>query len=115
MKIGFDGKRAMFNFTGLGNYSRYILEILSEYYPENEYDVFVSKHRDNKRLDNLLAEHPEIRMVYANSFGKRLPALWRTYGIIKQLKESEIDIYHEQHPLLFSNDVSLQIPDKHQP
>lgn len=94
MKIGFDGKRAMFNFTGLGNYSRYILEILSEYYPENEYDVFVSKHKDNKRLDNLLEEHPEIKMMYANSFGKRLPALWRTYGITQQLKKSNIDIYH---------------------
>ena len=27
MRIGFDGKRAVQNFTGLGNYSRYIVEI----------------------------------------------------------------------------------------
>ena len=25
MRIGFDGKRAVQNFTGLGNYSRYIV------------------------------------------------------------------------------------------
>ena len=94
MKIGFDGKRAMFNFTGLGNYSRYILEILSEYYPEHEYDVFVSKYKDNKRLDFILAKHPKIKMIYANSFGRKLPALWRTYGITDQLRKSNIDIYH---------------------
>ena len=27
MRIGFDGKRAVQNFTGLGNYSRYIVAI----------------------------------------------------------------------------------------
>ncbi len=28
MRIGFDGKRAVQNFTGLGNYSRYVADIL---------------------------------------------------------------------------------------
>ena len=28
MRIGFDGKRAVQNFTGLGNYSRYIVASL---------------------------------------------------------------------------------------
>ena len=27
MRIGFDGKRAVQNFTGLGNYSRYIVDL----------------------------------------------------------------------------------------
>ena len=27
MRIGFDGKRAVQNFTGLGNYSRYVADI----------------------------------------------------------------------------------------
>lgn len=94
MKIGFDGKRAMFNFTGLGNYSRYVLEILSKYYPENEYDVFVSKQRDNKRLDKILEKYPQIKMIFASSLGKLFHSIWRTYGITKQLKDSKIDIYH---------------------
>ena len=29
MRIGFDGKRAVQNFTGLGNYSRYVADILA--------------------------------------------------------------------------------------
>ena len=40
MRIGFDGKRAVQNFTGLGNYSRYIVDILCQFYPENEYVLY---------------------------------------------------------------------------
>ena len=38
MKIGFDGKRAAQNLTGLGNYSRYALEALLKYYPNEVYN-----------------------------------------------------------------------------
>ena len=51
MRIGFDGKRAVQNFTGLGNYSRYIVNILCQFYPENEYVLYAPKKRENKRLD----------------------------------------------------------------
>ena len=51
MRIGFDGKRAVQNFTGLGNYSRYIVDILCQFYPENEYVLYAPKKRENKRLD----------------------------------------------------------------
>jgi hypothetical protein len=37
MKLGYDGKRAVFNMTGLGNYSRTLLRSLSLYYPDNQY------------------------------------------------------------------------------
>ncbi len=37
MKIGFDGKRAIKNNTGLGNYSRLVVEELAQQFPENEY------------------------------------------------------------------------------
>ena len=37
MKIAFDAKRFFNNTSGLGNYSRDLVRILSTYYPENEY------------------------------------------------------------------------------
>ncbi|HEY5140761.1 MAG TPA: hypothetical protein VIJ25_15815, partial [Methylococcales bacterium] len=40
MNIGFDAKRALFNRSGLGNYSRSTLQLLSEYYPGNNYFLF---------------------------------------------------------------------------
>ena len=35
MRIGFDGKRAVENKTGLGNYSRFIIDILSRLHKQN--------------------------------------------------------------------------------
>ena len=43
MRIGFDAKRAYQNFTGLGNYSRDLIENLIEFYPSNEYRLFAPK------------------------------------------------------------------------
>mgnify|MGYP000656447391 FL=1 len=51
MRIGFDGKRAVQNFTGLGNYSRYIVDILCQFYPENEYVLYAPKKRENKKAE----------------------------------------------------------------
>ena len=53
MRIGFDGKRAVQNFTGLGNYSRYVADILCHFYPENDYVLYAPKKRETKRM-NLL-------------------------------------------------------------
>ena len=40
MIIGYDAKRYYHNFTGLGNYSRTLIRILKENYPENEYILY---------------------------------------------------------------------------
>ena len=47
MRIGYDGKRAVQNFTGLGNYSRYVVQSLSAFAPENEYWLYAPVHREN--------------------------------------------------------------------
>jgi glycosyltransferase involved in cell wall biosynthesis len=43
MKIGFDAKRFFHNDSGLGNYSRDLIRILSTYYAKNEYVLFATK------------------------------------------------------------------------
>ena len=60
MRIGFDGKRAVQNFTGLGNYSRYIVDILCQFYPENEYVLYAPKKRENKRLNKLTKQYRQL-------------------------------------------------------
>ena len=47
MRIGFDGKRAVRNMTGLGNYSRLVVESLAKRFPESEFDVFTPDMREN--------------------------------------------------------------------
>ncbi|MGV3510169.1 MAG: glycosyltransferase family 4 protein [Sphingobacteriaceae bacterium] len=95
MRIGFDGKRVVQNFTGLGNYSRFILSLLTQYFPENEYLVYSAK----KATGNL--KIPEgVRFKHPASY--KNATLWRTYGILKDLKKDGVTIYHG-----LSNEIPL--------
>ena len=40
MRIGFDAKRAFNNYSGLGNYSRYIISNICRFHPENEFYLY---------------------------------------------------------------------------
>ena len=91
LKIGFDGKRALQNFTGLGNYSRYIIELLSEYYPDNNYEVYCPKISENPETDYLKKLKSVTFHAPEKTFFK---SLWRSSGIIKDLKQDDVQIYH---------------------
>lgn len=105
MKIGFDGKRAISNMTGLGNYSRLILEELSREHPEDELTVFTPKAPgDSPRL---------ARMKSAPNISFRTPAkgeapfggsIWRTRGLTRLLKPEGIQLFHG-----LSNELPLNI------
>jgi glycosyltransferase involved in cell wall biosynthesis len=56
MIIGFDAKRAFYNTTGLGNYSRTLIEELAIYFPENEYHLFTPKKSNLFPFENLPAQ-----------------------------------------------------------
>lgn len=105
MKIGFDGKRAVQNLTGLGNYSRYIADILCCFYPENEYVLYAPKRRGNKRLDMLTEKYPQLKLAYPVTFWERkLSSLWRISGITRQLEKEKVSIFHG-----LSNELPLNI------
>ena len=65
MRIGFDGKRAVQNFTGLGNYSRYVADILCHFYPENDYVLYAPKKRENKRMNLLTGQYRQLTLDYS--------------------------------------------------
>lgn len=105
MKIGFDGKRAVQNFTGLGNYSRYIIEILSRFYPQNEYVLYTPKKRNNEKLKQILSEHNQISISYpTSSVWKKLPAIWRIWGMTQQMQKENTKLFHG-----LSNELPLNI------
>jgi glycosyltransferase involved in cell wall biosynthesis len=88
--IGFDGKRAATNFTGLGNYSRYVIKILSKYFPENAYKLYIPGELD------LGAAGLEVPAVVAIRRPKTsiFKSFWRSLGILRDLKSDAINIYH---------------------
>lgn len=104
MKIGFDGKRAVQNFTGLGNYSRYVITNLCRFFPDNEYWLYAPKRRQSRPFDLLLRDCPQLRQVYASGWWSRAGAAWRSWGITRQLDTDRIDIFHG-----LSNELPLNI------
>lgn len=98
MKIGFDAKRAVSNFTGLGNYSRFVISNLMKFYPDNIYKLFIPKFPEEKKNKEI----PEDKDSY--SIKNTRKPFWRTMWIIKNIKEENIDIYHG-----LSNELPLRI------
>lgn len=110
MRIGFDGKRAMQNFTGLGNYSRYVVEILCRLIPENEYVLYAPRMCRNRRVEDEFLRHcPQLQTIYPESgVWKRLKSLWRTFGVTARLQSDGIDVFHG-----LSNELPLNIRKAH--
>lgn len=104
IRIGFDGKRAVNNNTGLGNYSRLVIESLAEAMPEQEFKVYAPRRRDSDRLKRLL-EMGNVEFRYPDRRG--LKAMWRSFGITSQLRKEGITLYHG-----LSNELPLNIAGK---
>lgn len=89
MKIGFDGKRAANNLTGLGNYSRSLIANMAQFFPQNQYFVYTPRIKDTPQISSFLSrEH--IMAKLPDSGG----SLWRTFGIKRQLATDDIDLFH---------------------
>lgn len=83
MKIGFDAKRYFHNNTGLGNYSRVLVNELCHHFPEHAYFLF------DKRPN--LYEHPENATIVkpsGNGF------MWREQGMIREMATCGLDVFH---------------------
>jgi glycosyltransferase involved in cell wall biosynthesis len=93
MNIGFDAKRAVQNNTGLGNYSRYVIEILSGCYPDNNYILFAPQKKENSRLKNILSL-TNVSFVFPTGISKKCSSLWRISGVKKDIKKRGIQIFH---------------------
>ena len=95
MKIGYDAKRAVNNNTGLGNYSRLVIDVLSERYPENEYVLYAPKIRHNNRLAPLLERRNVEITAPKRGIDRQLSGLWRVgSGIVRDYTSDGIDLFH---------------------
>lgn len=91
MKIGFDAKRAFYNKSGLGNYSRTTISALSKYKPD--WDLYMYKHSDKPIIPFTYAKNVKIVEPH-NAFYQKFGNLWRRSGIPSTIKKEPIDIYH---------------------
>lgn len=103
MNIGYDAKRAVCNHTGLGNYSRLVMQSYAVRFPEDNLVAFTPVMRDNPRLSKINSI-PHIRFATPDGLWKKFPSLWRSFGITASLPKNQIDIFHG-----LSNELPLNI------
>ncbi len=105
MRIGFDAKRAYFNYSGLGNYSRNTIRYLSNRFPDNEYYLYIPRKK-NQIQNGGFKNHT---LIYPRSWKDRnLSSFWRSYWLGEQLVRDGIDLYHG-----LSNEIPFDIKKNH--
>lgn len=104
MNIGFDAKRAVCNNTGLGNYSRLVIDLLSEFFPMHKYSLYAPKNKENPRLSSLLERNNVEIVAPKDGCDKIFSTLWRVKGICNDLKRDKVDLFHG-----LSNELPINI------
>ena len=88
LTIAFDAKRYFNNATGLGFYSRTLVEGLRRFYPEHHYLLYTPYNRGQ-----LMDSTDGLRLP--NSWlGRTFHPLWRSRGIVQQLKRDRVQVFH---------------------
>lgn len=110
LTIGYDGKRAVCNFTGLGNYSRLIIESVAQCVPCSRLMVYTPRLNHSPRLNAMLS-HPNVSLCMPTHTPLTWPQqLWRSYGIAQQLRHDGVELYHGLSGELPLNIRQCQIP-----
>lgn len=91
MRIGFDAKRFFNNASGLGNYSRDLIRILSTFAPQNDYILYTPSTSVGRYANLVNPEQIKMPKGYIN---QNFPNLWRTKRIVSDLKRDQINIFH---------------------
>ncbi|MEG1667239.1 glycosyltransferase family 4 protein [Chryseobacterium sp.] len=86
MKIAFDAKRFFHNTSGLGNYSRDLVRILSKYYPENQY-LLLNKNKSERGSEIL--ENSNVTFVETSK-----GTMSRQFKMGKDAQKENADIFH---------------------
>ena len=104
MRIGFDAKRAFYNRSGLGNYSRDLILSLLQHYPDNEYFLYTPS------LKNCISFLPDNKVTIGlppGNPGKLQQSFWRSFRLAEQTLKDKIEIYHG-----LSNEIPRKIGQK---
>jgi len=94
MRIGFDAKRLFNNFTGLGNYSRHVVQILAEHFPEQVYHLYTPTVRAHPELAFLEKYSLRVHTPPAGFRNGLLKAYWRTSRVGRDLQRDGIEVFH---------------------
>jgi hypothetical protein len=108
VKIAFDAKRLFNNFTGLGNYSRFVVNSLLDHTIGNDYVLYTPKRRNHPEV-NAITDHKQVSVVTPPSIYKYFGAgsVWRTWGIAKEPTLTDAQVFHG-----LSNELPSNLPPR---
>ena len=92
MRIGFDAKKIVSNLTGIGNYSRGLVNILSAD-GNDECVLYTPKYGDDRCRRELL-ENSNVRYVYPSATSSIGRHWWRNHCMINDIRKDCLDIFH---------------------
>jgi len=93
MRIGFDAKRLFNNFTGLGNYSRFVVDALANRFPENEYVLYTPRLRDHSETQ--IYRQGKFEIEKPESFlAKKFSSVWRSYSLGNVAVRDGVNLFH---------------------
>jgi glycosyltransferase involved in cell wall biosynthesis len=95
MNIGFEAKRFFTNMTGLGNYSRFIVDALSTFEDHNSYYLYTPRATTHQEVVKIL-NHDNISVFTPGKFyrASKTTSLWRSWGVSRDESISRLDIFH---------------------
>lgn len=104
MKVAFDAKRITHNATGLGNYSRFVVNGLAAVYPDVSLQLY-TPGKGKEALRNRILSRPNVSFYYPKGRVDRLlPAFWRSFGVTSTLQAENVDLYHG-----LSNEIPMNL------
>ena len=92
--IGFDGKRAAQNRTGLGNYSRFVLRGLSRFSRAGRLVLYVPSLGKATCLEGVDEERAVELKEPRRGIWRWLRSLWRVWGVTSELEGDGIRLFH---------------------
>lgn len=95
MIIGYDAKRIVCNGTGLGSYSRTLINDLSATAAPDITLNLYTPEKGNDAFRKQIKERANIRFVYPDNCHFRLQRdLWRVKGIVSDLRRDGVRLFH---------------------
>ncbi len=104
MRVGFDAKRLFNNFTGLGNYSRFVVHALATHYPDQDYLLYTPKVKVKPDTEYFLNQEI-IKIKSPLGLQKKFGSIWRSYSLGNVAVNDGVEIFHG-----LSNELPLTKP-----
>ncbi|GCC53063.1 glycosyltransferase family 1 protein [Chryseotalea sanaruensis] len=95
MRIGYDAKRLFNNFTGLGNYSRFIVKAIRNHNFSDEVFLFTPRIKQNAETKEFLDQGNYFTVQPASWISTlKLGSYWRTALLKREAAKHKLDIFH---------------------